>query len=60
MSKHLVRAGFVCFLLVGLLSASPPKNVIILIGDGMGYEQVKAAGIYANGAIGTLGFESLP
>ncbi|MHC4694527.1 MAG: alkaline phosphatase, partial [Planctomycetota bacterium] len=37
-----------------------PKNVIIFIGDGMGFEQVKAGGIYANGAEGTLSFESFP
>lgn len=37
-----------------------PKNVIILIGDGMGPEQVKAAGMYANGTPGTLSFEQFP
>lgn len=31
-----------------------------MIGDGMGFEQVKAAGIYANGSAGTLSFESFP
>ena len=31
-----------------------------MIGDGMGPEQVKAAGMYANGQPGTLFFESLP
>jgi len=40
--------------------AQPPKNVIILIGDGMGPEQVRAAGMYLNGAAGTLNFESFP
>ena len=34
-----------------------PKNVVFFIGDGMGFEQVKAAGMYANGAAGTLSFE---
>ena len=38
----------------------PPTNVIFLIGDGMGFEQVKAAGMYLNGAEGTLSFEFLP
>ncbi len=42
------------------VSAAPPKNVILLIGDGMGYEMVKATGMYANGEAGTLSFESLP
>jgi len=40
--------------------AAPPKNVIVMIGDGMGPEQVKAAGMYLNGAAGTLNFESFP
>ncbi|MFC1882807.1 alkaline phosphatase, partial [Thermodesulfobacteriota bacterium] len=38
----------------------PPKNVIILIGDGMGPEQVKAAGMYLNGTGGSLSFEAMP
>lgn len=29
--------------------AQPPRNIIILIGDGMGPEQVKAASLYATG-----------
>lgn len=37
-----------------------PKNVIILIGDGMGFEHIKAAGLYANGQAGSLFMESLP
>jgi len=40
---------------------APPfltKNVIVFIGDGMGLEHVKAGGMYANGAPGTLPFES--
>jgi alkaline phosphatase len=37
-----------------------PRNVIILIGDGMGFEQVKAAGVYQNGVAGSLAFEALP
>ncbi len=35
-----------------------PTNVILFIGDGMGYGQVAAAGLYAHGASGTLSFES--
>jgi len=31
-----------------------------MIGDGMGFEHVKAGGMYLNGAPGTLCFESLP
>jgi len=37
-----------------------PENIILLIGDGMGFEQVKAAGMFANGAPGTLFFETFP
>ena len=37
-----------------------PRNVILLIGDGMGFEQVKAAGLYAHGRTGKLAFERLP
>ncbi len=40
--------------------SAPPKNVILCIGDGMGFEQVKAASIYATGKEGTLCFESFP
>lgn len=37
--------------------AQQPKNVIVCIGDGMGFEQVKAARYYADT---TMSFESLP
>lgn len=37
-----------------------PKNVIFCIGDGMGFEAVKAAGYYAYGETGTLSFEAFP
>lgn len=40
--------------------AALSHNVILLIGDGMGFEHVRAAGMYANGAPGTLCFEQLP
>jgi alkaline phosphatase len=36
------------------------KNVILFIGDGMGPEQIKAAGMYANGGPNSLCFESFP
>jgi alkaline phosphatase len=44
----------------GLAAGAPPRNVVILIGDGMGFEQVKAAGMYKNGSPGTLAFEAFP
>lgn len=37
-----------------------PKNIILLIGDGMGEEHVIAAGMYANGSHNTLVFEDAP
>lgn len=39
---------------------TPVKNLIIVVGDGMGFEQVKATGIYFNGREGSLNFESFP
>ncbi|UCC97753.1 MAG: alkaline phosphatase [Phycisphaerales bacterium] len=37
-----------------------PKYVFFLIGDGMGFEHVKATGMYAYGEAGTLSFEMFP
>ena len=37
-----------------------PRNIIVCIGDGMGAEKVKAAGMYAHGTAGTLSFEAFP
>jgi len=36
------------------------KNIILIIGDGMGVEQVKAAGYYEHGQEGLLSFEEFP
>ena len=38
-------------------NAGPAKNVILMIGDGMSYEQVKAGSYYLSGATGNLSFE---
>ena len=51
----LATAGLPGFATAG----DPPRNVIFLIGDGMGFEQVKAAGIYLEGIGETLSFKSL-
>jgi alkaline phosphatase len=48
------------FLFFNYSFALSPKNIIIMIGDGMGPEQVKAAGMYSTGAPGTLNFDWLP
>jgi alkaline phosphatase len=39
------------------LWAEAPRSVILLIGDGMGFEQVKAASLYAADKQGGLAFE---
>jgi alkaline phosphatase len=39
---------------------NPARNVLIFIGDGMGFEHVRAAGMYATGSAGTLSFEAFP
>lgn len=42
-----------------LQCAPVPRNTILLIGDGMGPEQVRAGGLFAHGAAGTLALERL-
>lgn len=37
-----------------------PPMVILMIGDGMGFEHVKGGGIYKNGAAGSLAMETMP
>lgn len=44
-------------LICGPTLAAAPKNVIVFIGDGMGAEQIKAAGYYFNGQSGQFSFE---
>ena len=41
-------------------TVTSPTNVIFCIGDGMGFEKVKAAGMYAYGEVGGLSFEGFP
>lgn len=63
MNRKILSLGLLVILVVfsgAGCSVSAPRNVILFIGDGMGFEQVKAAGMYANGAAGTLCFESFP
>jgi len=49
--------GLVVWTAASAAWAEPPRCVVLMIGDGMGPEQVKAAGLYANGEAGTLPFE---
>lgn len=55
---------FFIFVAVFFLHASARqaevRNIILFIGDGMGPEQVRAAGMYLYGEEGTLIFESFP
>lgn len=44
----------------GTLRAEPPRIVILMVGDGMGPEQMKAASLFAAGKEGALFLESLP
>lgn len=36
------------------------RNVIVLVGDGMGFEHIRAGGMYLNGTENTLVFEDFP
>jgi alkaline phosphatase len=48
---------FIILILFGQISRAAVKNVIVMIGDGMGFEHVKAASLYAYGEEGKLSFE---
>jgi alkaline phosphatase len=43
-----------------LIDSDKPKNVILLIGDGMGDSEITLARYYGKGAEGTLNMETLP
>lgn len=43
-----------------LIDSHEPKNVILLIGDGMGDSEITLARYYGEGADGTLNMETLP
>jgi alkaline phosphatase len=48
---------FIIVISLGQLSQAAVKNVVLMIGDGMGFEQVKAASLYAYGKEKSLPFE---
>lgn len=59
---RMLRKSFLLILIAvlaspGQTSLAAVKNVILMIGDGMGFEQVKAASLYAYGKEGKLPFE---
>lgn len=65
--RKIIKYLFVFFIILVFISnlgaASPDtrvKNIILFIGDGMGLEHIRAAGMYLNGEPGTLIFESFP
>jgi alkaline phosphatase len=59
--KKVILFTFCILFFLGVQPArSEPTNIIVFIGDGMGFEQVKAAGMYGYGAEGTLLFETFP
>lgn len=55
--KSYLTMLFVIVILLGQTCSAAVKNVIVMIGDGMGFEQVKAASLYAYGEEGKLSFE---
>ncbi len=59
---HIFYQFFLFLLTVSVANSAyaTPKNVIFMIGDGMGFEQVRAASIYASGEPNKLSFQSLP
>ncbi|MBI9107182.1 MAG: alkaline phosphatase [Spirochaetales bacterium] len=48
------------FIFLSCALAAKPVSVILMIGDGMGFEQIKAADYYFYGEEGRLSFESFP
>jgi alkaline phosphatase len=65
--RKIIKYWFVFLIILvfifNLEAASPDtrvKNIILFIGDGMGLEHIRAAGMYLNGEPGTLIFESFP
>jgi alkaline phosphatase len=55
-----IVGGSILALNAAAFAATPPKNVILFIGDGLGAEQIKASGYYFNGAAGQFNFEQFP
>jgi alkaline phosphatase len=55
-----VLAAIVLTHLLALSALAAPKNFILLIGDGMGFEHLKAASLYAYGTEGRLFMQQLP
>lgn len=56
-----IKLMFVALLFFAALSTAMARNVILFIGDGMGFEHVQAGRLYVNGSDAAgLSFEALP
>jgi alkaline phosphatase len=64
--RYVAWALVLCFASAGTVKAggnqsgAMPRNVILLIGDGMGFAQMQAASLYAHGDKGKLFLQTLP
>lgn len=56
-NRTILAAALAAVLCLSISAADAAKNVILMIGDGMGFEHVKAGGYYLSGAAGSLAFE---
>ncbi len=59
MKKQIIQWIIILWLLPAVILAAKPKNIILIIGDGMGPEEIKAAAMYESGADGWLSFAKL-
>ncbi len=57
-TKFIVACLLACVMAGAGAARAQPASVIVFIGDGMGPEQVAAAGLFATGTAGTLSFEA--
>ncbi len=60
LSKLKIYPFIFIILILTLVAQQQPTNIIILIGDGMGLEHIKAASLFQHGKEGCLFLESLP
>ena len=58
--KRVFLLFFIIFIFSSCIGSADNQSVILMIGDGMGYEQIKAAGLSYYGEEGSLTFESFP
>jgi alkaline phosphatase len=56
----LALSGVVCLFAGAAPRSHPPRNIIVMIGDGRGFNHVTAADLYATGMPGTAVYEGFP